>query len=571
MKVSTACLLVALACWSWSDCQAQQSANRYERRWIYAAQNLLVDQNVDTVIALVERAGKAGYNGILLADYKFNILDRMPASYFRNVDRVKKSAEKAGVEIIPALFPIGYSEGLLAHDPNLAEGIAVEGAPFLVKGREASLNAAPSAVIANGDLEQTRGDTFLKFGFQDDPGKASFADRAVVHGGKVSCRIQDAKQNSSSGNVRLIQRVKVRPHACYRFSCWVKTQHLTGASAFHLLASGAGEKSRQLTYHEGGLKPDQDWSLVDVVFNSLDQAEVNLYVGLWGGETGTLWVDDLKCEELGLVNVLRRKGCPVSVASADGRTTYEEGRDFEPIVDPKLGTVPYAGVYEFAHSAPPIRITARSRIKNGDRLRVSWYHPVLTHGEQMMCCLSEPKVYDLLRDQARRINELLHPRVVMMCQDEIRVANWCKACQARKLTPGALLADNARRCVAILKETIPKVQVATWSDMFDPHHNAVASYYLVNGSLEGSWKGLPPEVLIANWNSGKAKASLEWFAGRGHSQVLAGYYDGDDLTSFQTWDTAAKGVPRVAGFMYTTWQSKYGLLERYGNAMRQKK
>src|SRR5581483_9444774 len=135
---------------------------RYERRWIYGSQNLLVDKNVDTLVALIERGAKAGYNGILLADYKFNILDRMPPNYFRNVERVKKAAGGAQMEIIPAIFPIGYSDGLLAHDPNLAEGLLVENAPFVVHGREAAPANDSAATIANGDLEETRGDAFAR-------------------------------------------------------------------------------------------------------------------------------------------------------------------------------------------------------------------------------------------------------------------------------------------------------------------------------------------------------------------------------------------------------------------------
>jgi hypothetical protein len=570
MKRSPVLWIVGAICSTVAPCLAQEGNVRYERRWVYLSHNLLVDQNADAVVALLERAGKAGYNGALLSDYKFNILDRMPSNYFRNVERVKKAAEKAHIELVPAIFPIGYSDGWLAHDPNLAEGLLVESAPFVVKGREAALVDDPTSKLRNGDLEQVSGDKFVNFGFQDDPGKVTFADRQVVHGGKISCRIEDTKRNSSSGNARLVQLVKVRPNACYRFSAWVKTKQLEGTGAFHLLALGAGEPSRQLTFHEAPLKPDQDWTLVEVVFNSLDQKQINLYVGLWGGQNGTLWLDDLKLEELSLVNVLRRRGCPLVVAAGRGEIVYEEGRDFDRVVDDKLGVVPYAGQYDFAHAGPKIQLTARSRIKDGDRLRVTWYHPILTHGEQMMCCLSEPKVYDLLRDQAKRINALFHPKTVFMSHDEIRVINWCQACRSRKLSPGKLLADNVRRCVAILKDTMPRATVATWSDMFDPNHNAVKSYYLVNGSLEGSWEGLAPAVLIANWNSGKAHESLDWFARRGHSQIIAGYYDADDLSNFRTWNAAAKGVPKISGFMYTTWQSKFELLEKYGNAMRGK-
>ena len=155
-----------------------------------------------------------------------------------------------------------------------------------------------------------------------------------------------------------------------------------------------------------------------------------------------------------------------------------------------------------------------------------------------------------------------------MSHDEIRVANWCMACQNRKLTPGQLLAENARQCTSILKSVNPQARIVVWSDMFDPHHNAVDNYYLVNGSLKGSWEGLGPDVMIANWNGGKARESLGFFAERGHHQVIAGYYDGDDLTNFQQWDSAARTVRGVNGFMYTTWQAKYSLLEEYGNAVR---
>ena len=104
---------------------------------------------------------------------------------------------------------------------------------------------------------------------------------------------------------------------------------------------------------------------------------------------------------------------------------------------------------------------------------MSWYHPVITVGSQVMCCLSEPKLEKILRDQARRVNDLFHPRTFFMSHDEIRVANWCKACRDRKLTPGQMLADNVRQCTQILKSVNPRARIVVWSDMFDPNHNAV--------------------------------------------------------------------------------------------------
>jgi hypothetical protein len=294
---------------------------------------------------------------------------------------------------------------------------------------------------------------------------------------------------------------------------------------------------------------------------------VLLYAGQWGGRSGTLWLDDLVLEELGLVNVLRRPGCPLTIRSADGRIVYEEGKDYEPVRDDQLGQRPYAGEYDFAHPAARLRLAGGSRIRDGDRLRVSWYHPILVHGNQVCCCLAEPKVYEVLRDQARRVHKLLGPKTYFLGHDEIRVAGWCQTCRQSGHTPGPLLAENVRRCVAIVKEVNPEARVIVWSDMFDPNHNAVDHYYLVNGSWEGSWQGLPKDVIIANWNGGKAAVSLKWFADRGHEQIVAGFYDSGP-ENFRSWDQAARGVPGVRGFMYTTWANRYDQLEAFGALLR---
>ena len=247
-----------------------ESAPRFPRRWFYSMTNLQVSENADSLIALIERAGKAGYNGVVLADYKLNVLDRVPEYYFKNVKRVQKAADAAGVEIIPTVFPIGYSNGLLAHDPNLAEGMEVRSAPFVVKGREAGLDPASKASLLNGGFEETRGDTFRGFGYQDGPGADTFADHSVYYDGKASCRFAVG----GPGEVRrVIQKVNVRPHACYRLSGWVKTAGLSTPNAFRLLAIGAGTSGggKSLTFFEGGVAADQDWTPVEVVFNSLDQ------------------------------------------------------------------------------------------------------------------------------------------------------------------------------------------------------------------------------------------------------------------------------------------------------------
>src|SRR4051812_31730011 len=85
------------------------------QRWIYCSKNLWVDKNIDELEKLFQRGAKAGYTHVLLSDSKFSKLGDMDARYFRNVERVKKAAAGANLEIVPALFSVGYSNDLLWH------------------------------------------------------------------------------------------------------------------------------------------------------------------------------------------------------------------------------------------------------------------------------------------------------------------------------------------------------------------------------------------------------------------------------------------------------------------------
>jgi hypothetical protein len=180
------------------------------------------EKEVDVLLKQLGRAGKSGYTGLVLADWKFNVLDRMPKQYFANVEKVKTAAAAMGIEIIPAFGGFGTSNGLvylwnpspdgvLAHDPNLAEGVPVKGAPFVVKNGVAVPDAKPA--LKNGGFEEAEGDTFAGFE-QSLPGTRTFADREVFASGRQSLRLEPEQGDSS-----VEQKVALRPWACYRSPC----------------------------------------------------------------------------------------------------------------------------------------------------------------------------------------------------------------------------------------------------------------------------------------------------------------------------------------------------------------
>ena len=506
--------------------------------WLYCAQNLWVDKNIDELETLFQRASKAGYTHVLLTDSKFSKLDEMDARYFRNVERVKKIAAAAKLEVVPALFSVGYSNDLLWHDPNLIESLPVKDALFVVKGGEARLLAESSTGFKGGDFSD------LKQWAWHDPTIVADNGTALV-------------KDPNGQNARISQKLKLMPFRQYHVSVRVRTQDFRGTPEIKLLAG-----NQALNYDTLGVKPTQEWKVHHAVFNSLTNTSVQLYLGCWGARSGSLWFDDTTLEEVGLVNLVRRDGAPL-VAKKDNGGVLSEGIDFERVVDTRMGVKPWKGSYDIYHEPP----TIKTALPDGTRLRVSYYHGVTVNEDQAMICPSEPRTLELIRDQAKRMHAAWGAKGYMMSHDEIRVLNWCDACQKRGLDAGALLADNVRSCVKILREVNPGGRIYVWSDMFDPHHNAHKNYYLVRGDLAGSWEGLDKDVTIVPWYFEKRAQSLKFFAERGHHQVIAGYYD-HKPEQVAEWLSAAKPHAGVDGAMYTTWQRNYKDLEKFAEVVK---
>ncbi len=511
-------------------------------KWLYYPTNLLVDKNVDELETIWRRAAAAGYTKVLLTDSKFAHLAEMVApnfpGYFKNVERVKKIAADLKIEIVPALFSVGYSNDILGKDVNLIEAQPVKALPMTVRGGVAQVDDPVAPAFPAGGFAEPK-----KWSWKDD--------NMIPENGAL--RVTDAVDK----NARVVQKLKVEPWRQYHVSVRVKTQDFHGSPEIKVLPE-KGEGA-SLSWNYLGTKPTQDWTVHHAVFNSAQFTEVSVYFGVWGAGKGTLMWSDPKIEEVAFMNLARRPGAPLAITTADGKP-LAEGRDFEPLSDPLLGAKPWRGEYDTFHEPPQLKV----KLPDGTKLLASYYHGVTVYDHQATICLSEPKTYELLRDQAVRLHKAWGAKAYMMSHDEIRVMNWCAACVARHLTPGQLLADNVKRCAAILREVNPGGRIYTWNDMFDPNHNAVKGpYYLVNGPITGAWEGLDRDVSIMQWNFGKRAESLKWFADREEKQVIAGYYDSDPA-QIAEWLAAAKAVPgSVTGVMYTTWQNNYRDLEKF--------
>lgn len=479
-------------------------------RWVRISSSLRNDKEVEEIQRLARIAGENGLNGVLLS-IGLDSIDLKEPDYMTRLEAVKAILKQNHLEMIPSIFSAGYGGAILAHDRNLAEGFEVRDLLYTASGGQARL--VPEVVL-------------------------DYTGPAV--------------KRMWTGEIA------VKPYRCYRITFRAKTEGLPEtrpftSGSFRLTVQTADK--RNLTPWNARIPSTTDWRQVSWGFNTQGYDKVNISIGISEKTPGDTWVDSVHVEEVGLLNVLRRPGAPITVRADGDGTKYEEGRDYDRIEDPQLN-------FRFDHEGPPIRLLPGSRIREGQRLRVSYYHGFSINDGQTPVCMGEPKTYEIWREAARRIHAAAAPPRYVLSMDEMREGGTCAACRGRNMAQ--LLGECVTRQYQILREVNPKADVWVWSDMLDPNHNARDKYYLVNGDYTGSWNHVPRELGILTWYYERRALSLPFFSKLGFRTLGGAYYDADTLDNPRGWLEELRKTPGAQGIMYTTWLNKYGLLAEFG-------
>jgi hypothetical protein len=550
----------------------------YPQRWVYVSRSFDRDQHVEEVREIARIASEHGLTAIVLSG-----MDRISlgnAEYLERLRRVKAIADQFHLEIIPAGFNTGYGGAILDHDKNLAEGMLVKDALFVARNGEARFQADSPAELENGNFNEFQGDRFAGFDTQDEPGRKTFVDTAIFHSGRASLRIENfgvakadvagiapkapsssyldlAKEFAPGTLARVAQEIRVTPYRCYCVSAWIRTENVKPVSLFSIKAFT--QDGRDLCpFEPPAPAPTSDWRQVTTAFNSWYADRIQLNFGVFEGEQGKVWVDDVEIEEVGLMNVVRRKGAPLTVRDETIGTVYEQGRDFASVIDLHLD-------FLWTHEMPSIRLLPGSRIQEGARLRVSYYHGTTIYNDQVPACPSESQTYEIWKEQFPLIEKCFSPKRYFLNVDEVRMLNRCEACRQRGLKAAEILGQMTQWLYNQVRAVNPKADIVVWSDMFDPNHNSKRQYFLVDGSLENTWQFLPKDMGIVLWYFERRQASLDFFSSRGFRTIAGAYYDADDLKNPEGWLEAMDRTPNAIGIIYTTWASKYKLLAAFGD------
>ncbi len=560
------CMLAVLVAGARASGQAQTAAVpvKVTEKWVFVWNKAVGDEQWDKTAALIERIAKAGYTTAFLSDgmvYKPDIASDMESQ--KRVQRLIKACREQNLKVVMA-----SASSPLAYDPTLAEGMPVVDAPFVVKDGKVVPGELEMSVD-NPSFETAGKDGVPERWFMEFAPKAFAVDNQGAFDGKTCIRMTDIKGVVPEDACVITQTIKVKKHRYYHMTAQIKTKDFEnpGSVMFGPTVGPPGDRYG-LNHNIFDVAKTQDWKKYEIIFDTMDREEIDLHLGAWGAGKGTIWFDDVRIEPGGLVNLIRRDSLPLRVTSDDGSVTYEEGKDFSAVHDEKTGHVGPLGNFNRWHEAPVISIVEGGKIRPGQTLRLSYYHSVMTYDWGVMHCLNEPKTREIAQQQLHLIHTLFGPDGYFMPYDEMRFQGWDRGCQQSNKTPGQALAEDVKFHTAAIRKEGPGKPIYVWNDMFDPNHNAgkAKHYYLVKGNDPwwGSWEGLDKDVIIINWMSEAAarRKSLEFFAGRGNKQILAGFYDAP-IENIVPWLEDASHVEGVQGVMYTTWADDFSKLEAW--------
>lgn len=572
------------------------SAKPFTHRLVYL-QSGMNNKGIDLLLKMLREGSKHGYNGLVSVDHELENLDFQSKAYFDNVNRAKAEADRLKMALIPMHFYQG--QALYGQPADLArvEAFPVRNTKFIVKNGEARGVGDHDTNFQNGGFESYTGHKPDGWDvIQMNAGTTCLIDKSYKKEGTASLKMINAKSNA-----RIKQHIKLKPFRAYRISSWIATSGLEQydykgihyAVVGHMSADGQqnslfGRRDRAFA---GVLdwtlvSSNQGWREVHVDFNSLYSSSAT--VEFWANNdrhspSGTVWIDGIRLEEVGLYETVRRKSQPMDrsiiVRSSDGSKTYKEGTDY--VVDPKCNSFTDKSYFYEGH----LKIPQGSAIKEGQELRVDWYQfaDVETVIPETDYCL--PEAWESLRENLKDVDSLMgHNNWLWMGMNEWRVAGWNEQCEMMKVsTTGEYMGKSLRMIQDLLWSKNGCRDIYTWSDMFDPYHNAWKPYAMTNGGCLESWKDLHDSTIIVNWSSCPPSThwrplSTSFYMGIDDSlnpqgKVIRQILKTADAGEASSWailidKLEKKGGKGVIGMAYVDWYCNYNQTAAVANAYR---
>lgn len=523
-------------------------------RWLYLHADLSKQPELDKSIKTIDEAAHVGYNGVVFEDPQMESGPTVTPAYNTALQSVVTEAKKQNIELIPAIAPIGSPDAFLARDPSLAESMPCRNVRYTVTNGVMK-GSDPAIPIVNGTFDAFTGEVPNGFTATHQQDVKVGPDTAVKHGGASSLRVDgQPTSKAGQGGVTYKQTLVLRPWHQYRISVWTKANNSAGAALNLSILSATGHPIAFLDWNN-----TPDWTKNDLIFNSQDDGSTTLSIVVQPLPNSQIWIDDLTLEDVGFLNITRRANCPVIIHGDDG-VIYREVTDLNKLIDPFYPSGAFSGIYDIVHPAPTPTVSPLSRIHEGQTVLLDFYAPIIVGGRATICP-SESKTRAALRSEIQKVIGLIHPHTVLLNVSNVRSLGWDPGCEASGMTAGEIIAKFMRDETILVHSFDKTIQIATFSDMFDPNGNALDQFFLMKGSATDSIDGVSKDTLILNCNYLHPTESLGFFAGQGYTQILWGFNDNVNPTiPIADWEKIASSLQGIKGFAYATTAGDYSHL-----------
>src|SRR5476651_2531314 len=80
------------------------------QRWVFSFANFANEDQTAKLTALMKRAAKAGYNGMLVCDVKFEKFQLQPAEVMQRLKKFREDCTAEKMKFIAGVTPFGYCD-----------------------------------------------------------------------------------------------------------------------------------------------------------------------------------------------------------------------------------------------------------------------------------------------------------------------------------------------------------------------------------------------------------------------------------------------------------------------------
>lgn len=168
-------------------------------------------------------------------------------------------------------------------------------------------------------------------------------------------------------------------------------------------------------------------------------------------------------------------------------------------------------------------------------------------------CPSDPHGWEIQEKVISDVITKLHPRSLHISQDEAGAINRCSRCLARKMSNKEMMIDQINRVYRLIRKYGPDVEVCIWGDLFNDYQNAPML------GVEGAVEGLPPDILVHDWNyvavyhsdRAQTRKQLRFYLERGYRTGGVVWFEPANILDIM--EEGKKYGSRFTGMMHTAW------------------